>query len=86
MRRSSISIASAAAWLTLEQGKSRLTRREVMEVLEQIPSGGPRALADRIKGFGKLVRSGTLILVDDGVFAMAQNERERFQSLINRIG
>ena len=79
-------LAAAAAWLTLEKGKSRLTRREVMEVLEQIPSNGPRALADRIKGFGKLVRSGTLILVDDGVFAMAQNERERFQSMMAQIG
>ena len=77
-------LSAAAAWLTLVQGKSRLTRREVMEVLEKIPAEEPRALADRIKGFGKLVRSGSLILVDDGVFAMAQPERDRFQALIDQ--
>ena len=76
-------LAASAAWLTIVQGKSRITRREVMEVLEKIPTETPRALADRIKGFGKLVRSGTLILVDDGLFALAQNERERFRSMID---
>ena len=77
-------LSAAAAWLTLAKGKSRMTRREVMEVLEKIPAEHPRALADRIKGFGKLVRSGSLILIDDGVFAMAQAERDRFQQLIDR--
>ena len=78
-------LASAAAWLTLVEGQNRFTRREVMTVLETIPTDEPRELADRIKGFGKLVRSGVLVLIDDGVFAMAQGDRERFQVLIQRV-
>ena len=54
--------------------RHEVTRREVMEVFDTIPGDHPKTLEARIKGFGKLVRSGTLILIDDGVFAMAQNE------------
>lgn len=75
-------LEASAAWLTLVQNQSRFSRREVMGVLETIEAEQPRALADRIKGFGKLVRSGTLILVDDGVFALTQSGRDRFQALL----
>jgi len=75
-------LSASAAWLTLVQGRSRFTRREVMTIFEDLPGDHPRTLEARIKGFGKLVRSGTLILIDDGVFAMAQAERERYQSLL----
>ncbi|MEM6666876.1 MAG: hypothetical protein AAF638_10780, partial [Pseudomonadota bacterium] len=73
-------LASSAAWLTLAQKKPRFTRREVMEVFDTLPGDHPRTLEARIKGFGKLVRSGTLILIDDGVFAMAQSAREKYQA------
>ncbi len=76
-------MAVAAAWLTLVEGKPRFTRREVMETFERLPGDHPRTLEDRIKGFGRLVRASTLILVDDGVFAMAQTERERYQALLD---
>lgn len=76
-------LAVSAAWLTLVEGKPRFTRREVMETFERLPGDHPRTLEDRIKGFGKLVRSSTLILVDDGIFAMAQVERDRYQSMID---
>ncbi|MFK7943723.1 MAG: hypothetical protein AB8B85_12535 [Paracoccaceae bacterium] len=75
-------LAVSAAWLTLVKGQARFTRREVMSVLETIPADQPRELADRIKGFGKLVRSGSLVLIDDGIFAMAQGDRERFRGLL----
>lgn len=76
-------LAVSAAWLTLVEGKPRFTRRDVMETFETLPGDHPRHLEARIKGFGQLVRSSTLILVDDGVFAMAQSERDRFQALID---
>ena len=72
-------LASSAAWLTLVREKPRFTRREVMEIFDTLPGDHPKTLEARIKGFGKLVRSGTLILIDDGVFAMAQTERDRYQ-------
>ncbi|MEM6622989.1 MAG: hypothetical protein AAF674_12220 [Pseudomonadota bacterium] len=77
-------LAACAAWLTVVKGRPSFSRREVMEVLETIPAGEPRELADRIRGFGRLVRSGRLMLVDDGIFAMAQPDREQFQNLLSR--
>ncbi|MEM7424328.1 MAG: hypothetical protein AAF334_11450, partial [Pseudomonadota bacterium] len=77
-------LAASAGWITVAKNKSRFSRREVMEVFETIEGDHPRTLEARIKGYGKLVRSGTLILVDDGVFALAQNEKERFQSILDQ--
>jgi hypothetical protein len=76
-------LAVAGAWLTLVDGKPRFTRREVMEVFESLPGDHPRTLEARIKGFGQLVRSGTLLLVGDGLFAMAQADRDRFQAMLD---
>ena len=77
-------LGASAAWLTLVKRQVRFSRREVMEVLESIPADQPRTLADRIKGFGKLVRSGELVLIDDGVFALAQPRREHFMNLLDQ--
>jgi hypothetical protein len=77
-------LGASAAWLTLVKRQHRFSRREVMEVLESVPSDQPRSLADRIKGFGKLVRSGHLVLIDDGVFALAQPQRDHFQALLDQ--
>ena len=77
-------LAASAAWLTLAEGKTRFSRRDVMDVFEQIDGDHPRTLEARIKGYGRLVRSGMLVLVDDGVFAMAQTERDRFQTILDR--
>jgi hypothetical protein len=72
----------AAAWLTLVDRRSSFGRREVMEIFDQLPGDHPRTLEARIKGFGKLVRAGALVLVDDGRFALGPEERDRFRELI----
>jgi hypothetical protein len=75
-------LAASAAWLTLAQGHTRFTRREVMEVFENLPGEHPRTLEARIKGFGQLVRSGTLVLADQGLFAISERELDRYRRLI----
>ena len=77
-------LAASAAWLALAGGRPQFSRREVMEVFETLPGDHPRTLEARIKGFGKLVRSGTLVLVEDGAFAMPARERERFHELMDQ--
>ncbi len=72
----------SAAWLTLVDRKATFGRRDVMEVFDQIPGEHQRTLEARIKGYGKLVRNGVLMLVDDGRFALSQEERSRFRDLI----
>ena len=75
-------LAASAAWLTLVEDKEHFTRREVMQVFDTLPGDHPRTLEARIKGYGKLVRSDVLILIDDGIFALSGAERERFQGLL----
>ncbi len=77
-------LAASAAWLTLVKGSGRFSRREVMQVFDDLPGDHPKTLEARIKGYGKLVRSGTLMLVDDGVFAMAQSARDDYQMLLDQ--
>lgn len=72
-------LAAAAAYLTIRKSRTRFSRREVMDVFDQMPGDQPRSLESRIKGFGRLVREGTLVLVEDGVFAMSQSARARYE-------
>lgn len=75
-------LSAAAAWLTLVDKRSTFGRREVMDVFDTIPGEHPRTLEARIKGYGKLVRSGALVLVDDGRFALSQEERDRYRAYL----
>ena len=75
-------MVSAAAWMVLIQGQTTFKRREVVEVFETIPGEHSKTLEARIKGFGKAVRNGQMIMVEDGVYGLSRTELERFQSLL----
>jgi hypothetical protein len=75
-------MVSAAAWMVLLQGQTSFTRKDVIKVFETIPGDHPNTLEARIKGFGKAVRNGQLIMIEDGVFGLARTELDRFQSLL----
>ncbi len=75
-------LTAAAAWIMLVEGRPRFGRRDVMDVFERIPGDHPRSLEARIKGFGKLVRGGALVLVDEGQFALEAGELKRYEALV----
>ena len=75
-------IVSAAAWMVLIQGQTTFTRGEVVAVFEAMPGDHVKTLEARIKGFGKAVRNGQLVLVEEGVFGLSRIELERFQRLL----
>ncbi|MEM8793458.1 MAG: hypothetical protein AAGE80_17695 [Pseudomonadota bacterium] len=75
-------LLASAAWLTLMERQTAFTRREVMTIFDQIDGAHDNSLEARIKGYGRLVRNGQLILVEDGMFSMSEEERERFADLI----
>ncbi|MEO1492906.1 MAG: hypothetical protein AAFV19_12205 [Pseudomonadota bacterium] len=77
-------LAASAAWLTLISDTPQFTRREVMQVFDTIPGDHPKTLEARIKGYGKLLRAGTVQLVDDGVFAMSPPAAEKYDTLIRQ--
>jgi hypothetical protein len=75
-------MVSAAAWMVLIQGQTTFTRNEVVEVFESMPGEHEKTLEARVKGFGKAVRNGRLVLVEEGVFGLSRTELERFQRLL----
>ena len=75
-------IVSAAAWMVLIQGKHTFSRSEVVDVFEKMPGEHKKTLEARIKGFGKAVRNGQLVLIEAGVFGLSNTELERFQRLL----
>ena len=70
----------AAAWMVLIQGSTQFKRRDVLDVFEKIPGDHDRSLEAQIKGFGKAVRNGHLIMVGDGVFGLSRDDLEWFQN------
>ena len=76
-------LTAAAAYLTLVKEQNQFTRREVMTVFDQLPGEHSRSLEARIKGYGKLVRNGQLVLVGDGLFALSQAERDRIGATLH---
>ncbi len=75
-------IVCAAAWMVLLQGQTTFTRHDVIDVFETIPGEHSKTLEARIKGFGKAVRNGQLIMIEDGVYGLSRIELERFQLLL----
>ncbi len=51
----------------------------MISVFETIPGEHENSLQTRIKGFGKAVRDGQLVMIEDGVFGLSRTEMERFQ-------
>ena len=73
---------SAAAWMVLLQGQTTFSRHEVIDVFETIPGKHGKSLEVRIKGFGKAVRDGHLVAIDDDRYGLSETELELFQSLL----
>lgn len=75
-------MVSAAAWLVMLRGVTSFSRREVMDAFDQIPGDHEKSLEARIKGFGKAMRNGRIVMIEDGVFGLAQSELDRFEQLL----
>ena len=75
-------MVSAAAFMVLIRGQGRFTRRDVLDVFETIPGDHEKTLEAQIKGFGKAVRNGQLVMIEDGVFGLSRAELDRFQDLL----
>lgn len=75
-------MVSAAAWMVLIQGQTSFSRSDVVEVFETIPGEHLKTLEARVRGFGKAVRNGQLIMIEEGVFGLSRAEMERFQRML----
>ena len=75
-------LMASAAWLRTSQGKAEFSRQDVMEVFSTIPGDHVDSLEARIKGFGKLLRSGSLVPASDGMFTLGEAEIQRYKDIL----
>lgn len=75
-------MVASAAWMVLMKGQTSFKRRDVLDVFETLPGEHEKTLEAQIKGFGKAVRNGQLVSVEDGIFGLARAELERYQRLL----
>ena len=77
-------IAAAAAFRILVDGKSSVTRTDIMETVQMIMGDKPLTAEAKVKAFGKLVRGGELSRMDGGEFTLSpeglDSFRERFEA------
>ena len=75
-------MVSAAAWMVLFKGQTTFSRKDVLGVFDAMPGDHAKSLEARIKGFGKAVRNGQLVMIEDGVFGLSRKELKRFQDVL----
>ncbi|MEM9428643.1 MAG: hypothetical protein AAGA32_04000 [Pseudomonadota bacterium] len=69
---------ASAAYTVLIDGRATFSRGAIMTMVDQIGRGGAFSAEARIKSFGKLMRSGRFVRLDDGQFVLSDAARAEY--------
>lgn len=73
-------LEASAVYMDVVEGKSRFSRRDVMQALNQIGTDNDYTQEARLKSFRKLLTTGSLVRVDDGMFTVSQSTRFGYET------
>lgn len=73
-------LEASAVYMDVVEGKSRFSRRDVMQALNQIGAENDYTQEARLKSFRKLLTTGSLVRVDDGMFTVSQSTRFGYET------
>lgn len=73
-------LEASAAYMAIVEGKSKFSRRDVMQALSEIGLEEEFTPEARLKSFRKLVTNGAIIRADDGMFAISHATRFGYES------
>ncbi|RMF35341.1 MAG: hypothetical protein D6754_13435, partial [Alphaproteobacteria bacterium] len=79
-------LEASAAYTTLVRGQTRFSRRDIMLALDEIERDQDFTQEARIKSFGKLLRRGSIVRVDDGKFALSRSTRFSYEEKLSATG
>jgi hypothetical protein len=79
-------LEASAAFATIMRGQVRFSRRDIMVALDEIGPNKDYTQEARIKSFGKLLRKGSIVRVDDGKFALSRAARFSYETKLGRTG
>ena len=75
-------LEASAAYTTIVAGQTRFSRRSIMGMLDEMGTERKYSQEARIKSFGKLIRSGTILRVEDGQFAISRSAKFNYEMKI----
>lgn len=73
-------LEASAVYMDTVEGKSRFSRRDVMQTLNTIGADKDYTQEARLKSFRKLLTTGSLVRVDDGMFTVSQATRFGYET------
>lgn len=79
-------LEASAAYTTLVRGQPRFSRRDIMLALDEIGAEESFTQEARIKSFGRLLRKGSIVRVDDGRFALSRTTRSSYEERLSAAG
>lgn len=68
-------LEAAAAFTSIVEGKPRFSRAQVMSKIARIETGDGFSKEAGLRAFGKLLREGKILRVQDGQFAISKSSR-----------
>jgi hypothetical protein len=75
-------LEASAAYTTIVKGRTRFSRAHIMSMLEEVSEEKNYTQEARIKSFGKLLRNGTIVRVEDGQFSISHAAKYTYESKI----
>lgn len=73
-------LEASAVYMSMVEGKSKFSRRDVMTALSQIGAQRDYPQQARLKSFRKLLTTGALVRVDDGMFTVSDTVRDEYET------
>lgn len=73
-------LEASAVYMDTVEGKSRFSRRDVMQTLNTIGADKDYTQEARLKSFRKLLTTGSLVRLDDGMFTVSQATRFGYET------
>ena len=71
-------LEASAVYMAMVEGKSKFSRRDVMTALSQIGTEQDYPQHARLKSFRKLLTTGALVRVDDGMYTVSESIRDDY--------
>jgi hypothetical protein len=76
-------LEASAAYVTIVSGQPRFSRASILNMVDELSDERTYTQEARIKSFGKLLRNGSILRVEDGKFAISHSAKFNYEVKIS---
>ncbi len=76
-------LEASAAYVTIVSGQPRFSRASILNMVDELSDERSYTQEARIKSFGKLLRNGSILRVEDGKFAISHSAKFNYEVKIS---